>query len=51
MAGHNSPYSKGVIKGVLTDMVECVREIAYEGNYNLTTQKHLQWIFEDFWPL
>ena len=32
MAGHNSPYSKGVIKGVLTDMVECVREIAYEGN-------------------
>ena len=32
MAGHNSPYSKGVIKGVLTDMVECVREMAYEGN-------------------
>ena len=31
MNGHNSPYSKGVIKGVLTDMVECVRELAYEG--------------------
>ena len=31
MSGHNSAYSKGVIKGVLTDMVECVRELAYEG--------------------
>ena len=31
MAGHNTPYSKGVIKGVLEDMVECVRELAYEG--------------------
>lgn len=32
MAGHNTAYSKGVIKGVITDMVECVREMAYEGN-------------------
>ncbi len=32
MAGHNSPYSKGLIKGILTDMVECIREMAYEGN-------------------
>ncbi len=32
MSGHNTPYSKGIIKGVLTDMVECVREMAYEGN-------------------
>ncbi len=32
MAGHNTPYSKGTINGVLTDMVECIRELAYEGN-------------------
>ena len=32
MAGHNSPYSKGLIRGILTDLVECVRELAYEGN-------------------
>jgi len=32
MAGHNTAYSKGVIQGVITDMVECTRELAYEGN-------------------
>ena len=32
MAGHKSPYSKGLIRGILTDLVECVRELAYEGN-------------------
>ena len=32
MHGHNSPYSTGLIRGILTDMVECVRELAYEGN-------------------
>ena len=32
MAGHNTPYTKGCIRGVLTDMVECIRELAYEGN-------------------
>ena len=31
MAGHNSAFSKGVITGVLADLVECVRELAYEG--------------------
>lgn len=31
MAGHNTVFSKGVIKGVLEDMIECVRELAYEG--------------------
>ena len=25
MAGHNSPYSKGLLKGIVTDMVECIR--------------------------
>lgn len=31
MADHNSPYSEGVIKGVLTDMVSCIRELVLEG--------------------
>ena len=28
MSKHNSPYSSGVIKGVLTDMVDCIKESA-----------------------
>ena len=32
MAGHNTAFSKGVIRGVLEDMIECTRELAYEGN-------------------
>ncbi len=31
MSEHNTPYSKGAIKGVLTDMVGCVRELMLEG--------------------
>lgn len=31
MSNHNTPYSAGVIKGVLTDMVSCIRELALEG--------------------
>ncbi len=31
MAQHNTPYSEGVIKGVLTDMVNCIRELVLEG--------------------
>ncbi len=27
MAEHNSPFSYGTIKGVLTDMVSCIREL------------------------
>lgn len=30
MAQHNTPYSEGVIKGVLTDMVNCIRELVLE---------------------
>ncbi len=26
MESHNTPFSKGAIKGMLTDMVSCVRE-------------------------
>ncbi len=31
MSEHNTPYSEGVIKGVLTDMVNCIRELVLEG--------------------
>lgn len=31
MSSHNTPYSKGAIKGMLTDMVECIRELVLEG--------------------
>ena len=31
MASHNSVYSKGVIKGLLTDMIGCIKELLLEG--------------------
>ena len=31
MASHNTPFSKGVIKGMLTDMVSCVKELMLDG--------------------
>ena len=31
MASHNSPFSEGVIKGLLTDMVACIKELMLEG--------------------
>lgn len=31
MASHNTPFSKGVIKGMLTDMVACIKELLLEG--------------------
>ena len=31
MSHHNSPYSKGVIKGLLTDMISCIKELLLEG--------------------
>ena len=31
MSHHNSPYSKGVIKGLLTDMIGCIKELLLEG--------------------
>ena len=30
MSEHNSPYSQGVIKGVLTDMLACVKELVLD---------------------
>ena len=30
MSGHNTPFSPGAIKGMLTDMVICVRELALQ---------------------
>jgi len=31
MSHHHSPYSKGVIKGLLTDMIGCIKELLLEG--------------------
>mgnify|MGYP002625213030 CR=1 FL=1 len=31
MSDHNTPYSKGAIMGVLTDMVNCIKELLLEG--------------------
>ncbi|MDE6807715.1 MAG: DNA-binding protein, partial [Prevotella sp.] len=31
MANHNTPYSKGALKGMLTDMVSCIKELLLEG--------------------
>ena len=31
MESHNTPFSKGAIKGMLTDMVSCVRELVLQG--------------------
>ena len=31
MSEHNTPYSQGVIKGILTDMVSCIKELMLMG--------------------
>lgn len=31
MANHNTPYSTGVVKGVLTDMISCIKELILDG--------------------
>ena len=31
MADHHSPYSQGLITGILKDMVNCIRELALDG--------------------
>lgn len=31
MSEHNSPYSRGVIHGVLTDMLDCLKEMVLDG--------------------
>ena len=37
MASHNTPFSQGAIKGMLTDMVQCIHELLLEGkNVKLT---------------
>lgn len=32
IAEHNSPFSKGAVKGILTDAVSCLREMMLAGN-------------------
>ncbi len=31
MSNHNTPFSKGAITGILTDMVNCIKELLLEG--------------------
>lgn len=31
MSSHNTPFSKGAIKGMLTDAVNCIRELNLQG--------------------
>ncbi len=31
MAAHNTPFSQGTIKGILTDMVACIHELTLSG--------------------
>ena len=31
MSKHNTPYSSGMIKGLLTDMVDCIKELLLDG--------------------
>lgn len=31
MANHNTPFSSGVIKGVLSDMIACIKELILDG--------------------
>ena len=31
MSQHNTPFSKGAIKGMLTDMVSCIKDLLLEG--------------------
>jgi nucleoid DNA-binding protein len=31
MADHNTPFSQGTIKGIITDMVKCIHELLLEG--------------------
>ncbi len=42
MSNHNTPYSSGVIKGVLADMVSCTKELILDGkNVKLDELAHL----------
>ena len=31
MASHNTPFSRGAMKGMITDMVACIRELVLQG--------------------
>ena len=35
MSNHNTPYSSGVIKGVLADMVSCTKELILDGKHRI----------------
>ena len=43
MSNHNTPYSSGVIKGVLADMVSCTKELILDGkNVGIVSKKGAQ---------
>ena len=37
MASHNTPFSAGAIKGMLTDLVSCIRELTLQGTLKLVS--------------
>ena len=39
MSHHNSLYPKGVIKGLLTDMISCIKELLLEGKGGATNEE------------
>ena len=41
MASHNTPFSKGAIKGMITDMVSCIKELTLQGLYITITASPL----------
>ena len=46
MSKHNSPYSGGVIKGVLSDMVDCIKELLLDGKcVKIDDLAILVWVF------
>ena len=45
MSKHNSPYSGGVIKGVLSDMVDCIKELLLDGKRVKIDDPFLVWVF------
>ena len=43
VADHNSPFSKGTIKGVLEDAVSCLREQILAGNNSNIKEVNTRW--------
>ena len=48
MASHNTPFSKGAIKGLLTDMVSCVKELVLQNKAVNINFPHFVALVSDF---